>query len=61
MARSAATLVIQSVPVLVGGDLDYRLEGARFTVLTTKHKQQGLSGVLLDELEPRSRLARRAC
>jgi Do/DeqQ family serine protease len=56
--KRTATLVIRSVPVLDGGDLDYRLEGARFTVLTTKHKQQGLSGVLLDELEPRSRLAR---
>ena len=51
-------LVIQSVPTLTGGDLDYRLEGARFTGLTTRHKQQSLSGVLLDELDPRSRLAR---
>jgi len=51
-------LVIQSVPVLKGDDLDWRLEGVRFTDLTAKHKQQGLSGVLLDELDPRSRLAR---
>ena len=56
--KRTATLVIQSVPVLDGGELDYGLEGARFTVLSTKHKQLGLSGVLIDELEPRSRLAR---
>ena len=51
-------LVIQSVPVLIGGDLDRRLEGARFTELTARHKQQNLSGVLLEELDSRSRLAR---
>jgi S1-C subfamily serine protease len=51
-------LVIQSLPVLNGAELDYRLEGARFAGLTAKHKQQGLAGVLLDELDPRSRLAR---
>jgi len=52
------SLVIQSVPVLIGADLDFRLEGARFTGLTAKHNQQNLSGVLLDELAPGSRLAR---
>ena len=46
------------MPVLSGKDLDWRLEGARFAGLTARHKQQNLSGVLLDELEPRSRLAR---
>ncbi len=51
-------LVIQSVPVLEGADLDRRLEGARFAGLTARHDQQSLSGVLLDELDPRSRLAR---
>lgn len=51
-------LVIQSVPVLIGADLDHRLKGARFTGLTARHDQQNLSGVLLEELEPRSRLAR---
>jgi serine protease DegQ len=50
-------LVIQSLPVLIGTELDHRLEGARFAGLTAKHKQQGLSGVLLDELDPRSRLS----
>jgi serine protease DegQ len=51
-------LVIQPVPVLDGVDLDRRLEGARFIELTARNKQQSLSGVLLDELVPRSRLAR---
>jgi serine protease DegQ len=51
-------LVIQSVPVLSGAELDERLEGARFTGLTAKHKQKNISGVLLDELEPASLLAR---
>jgi len=51
-------LVIQAVPVIDGAELDYRLEGARFTDLTERHKQQVLSGVLIDELDARSRLAR---
>jgi Do/DeqQ family serine protease len=51
-------VVIQSIPMLNGGDIDRRLEGARFTELTARHKQQNISGVLLDELAPRSRLAR---
>ncbi len=51
-------LVIQPVPVVDGAELDFRLEGARFTNLTDKHKQQVLSGVLIEELEPGSRLAR---
>jgi Do/DeqQ family serine protease len=51
-------LVIQALPVLVGDELDHRLEGARFVGLTARHRQQGMTGVLLDELDPRSRLAR---
>ncbi len=51
-------LVIQPVPVVDGVELDYRLEGARFTDLTEKHKKQVLSGVLIEELDSRSRLAR---
>lgn len=53
-----AQLVIQAVPVLNGVELDYRLEGARFVNLTERYKQQVLSGVMLDELDSRSRLAR---
>ena len=52
------SLVIQSVPVLNGDELDPRLKGARFAGLTARHKQQNLSGILLDELAPNSRLAR---
>lgn len=51
-------LVIQSVPVLNGDELNPRLEGARFAALTARHKQQNLSGILLDKLVPNSRLAR---
>ncbi len=51
-------LVTEAVPVLNGAQLDDRLEGARFAGLTAKHRQQGLVGVLLDGLDPRSRLAR---
>lgn len=51
-------LAIKAIPVINGGDLDHRLEGARFVDLTAKHKQQNQSGVLVDELAPRSRLAR---
>ena len=51
-------LVIQSVPVISGAELDQRLRGASFAELTARHKQQNISGVLLDELTPRSRLAR---
>ena len=53
-----SSLVIQSVPVLSGAELDQRLKGARFAELTARHKQQNISGVLLDEVAPRSRLAR---
>ena len=53
-----ARMVIQSIPVLSGADFDYRLEGATFSGLTARHSQQNLSGVLLDELDQRSRLAR---
>jgi len=52
-----ASLVIQSVPVLNGAELDKRLKGARFTELNARHKQANASGVLLEELEPASRLA----
>jgi len=51
-------LVVAAVPVLSGADLDYRLEGARFTDLTERHRQLNLTGVLLDDLDARSRLAR---
>ncbi len=52
------SLVIQAVPKLAGAELDYRLDGALFTELGVRYRQNNVSGVLLDELEPRSRLAR---
>jgi serine protease DegQ len=52
------TMVVRAVPVLNGADLDYRLEGVRFTDLTERFRQLDLTGVLLDELDERSRLAR---
>ena len=39
-------------------EFDYRLKGAKFAGLTARHNQQNISGVLLDELDQRSRLAR---
>ena len=51
-------LIIQSVPEINGADLDFRLTGAKFAGLTARQNQQSLSGVLLDELDQRSLLAR---
>jgi serine protease DegQ len=55
---SNTRLAIQPVPVIDGADMDFRLEGVRFTELTDKHKRQVLNGVLIDEIDSRSRLAR---
>ena len=51
-------VIIESIPMVSGGDLDRRLDGAKFAELSAKYKQQNISGVLLDELQPRSRLDR---
>ena len=51
------SLAIQEVPKLVGAELDRRLEGALFTELGIRNKQDNISGVLLEELAPSSRLA----
>jgi len=53
-----AELIIQAVPKLQGEKLDHRFEGALFTELGVRQKQGNVSGVLLEELAPRSRLAR---
>lgn len=53
-----AALVIQAVPEVDGAELDSRFDGALFTELGVRHKQDNVAGVLLEELEPRSRLAR---
>jgi serine protease DegQ len=53
-----AAMVIQAVPTLNGAELDHRFEGALFTELGVRLKQDNISGVLLEELEPQSRLDR---
>ncbi|MGD8385086.1 MAG: PDZ domain-containing protein [Lysobacterales bacterium] len=51
------TLAIKPIPTLKGEDLDARLKGARFSELGANLKQEDYSGVLLDQLDPKSRLA----
>jgi len=53
-----AKLVIRPVPELKGGELDQRFTGARFSELNARLKQKDYIGVILDQLDPRSRLAR---
>ncbi len=55
---SNAKLMVQTVASVDGGDFNQRLAGARFTELNVRHKQHGISGVLLEELDPQSVLAR---
>jgi serine protease DegQ len=52
-----AELMIQPAPKLAGADLDKRLEGAVFTELPAKLRDGHNQGVLISELQPRSRLA----
>ena len=56
--RKKAKLVVQAVLVIDGGEFNSRLKGAQFTDLSIRLKQRGVTGVLLDELDPRSRLAK---
>ena len=51
------SLKIREVPEVAGVELDRRLEGAKFTDLNMRSRQESVSGVLLEELDPRSRLA----
>ena len=53
-----AKLVVQQLDVIDGSDLDYRLGGATFEEIPMKQRTQRLRGVVLSELEPRSRVAR---
>jgi serine protease Do/serine protease DegQ len=52
-----AELLIQRTPQLQGGELDRRLDGALFTELPARLRNGRNYGVLIEELEPRSRLA----
>ena len=52
-----AELLIQPTPELDGSELDRRLAGAVFTELPAKMRDGSNQGVLVAELEPKSRLA----
>ena len=52
-----AELLIQPTPELEGSELDRRLAGAVFTELPAKMRDGINAGVLVAELEPKSRLA----
>jgi Do/DeqQ family serine protease len=51
------TLMVQAPVELAGEDLDRRFAGAVFTELPARMRDGDVSGVLVSELEPRSRLA----
>jgi Do/DeqQ family serine protease len=57
-ATRRATLLVEEPARLDGGQLDPRFAGAVFTELPARLRGGRLSGVLLADLEPRSRLAR---
>ncbi len=49
---------VEQLKALDGSTIDYRLEGARFEEMPLKQRPDRVTGVLLSELEPESRLAR---
>ena len=49
---------VEQLKVLEGSSIDYRLQGARFEELPLKQRPDRVTGILLSELEPDSRLAR---
>jgi serine protease DegQ len=51
------SLAIRAVPEVNGAELDRRLAGATFTEINSRSRQESVSGVLLETLEPGSRLA----
>ena len=53
------TVEVEELKALNGGMLDRRLAGARFEELPLKQRPDHVKGVLLSELEPGARLARR--
>ncbi|MDX1381956.1 MAG: trypsin-like peptidase domain-containing protein, partial [Xanthomonadales bacterium] len=53
--RTSASVRLEPLPMVSGGALDQRLEGARFTELPHTLRSEGVAGVLLSELDPRSR------
>ena len=57
--EKSAKLEVQELDVLAGSDLDHRLQGATFEDIPLKLRSERVRGVLLTELDPESRLARR--
>jgi S1-C subfamily serine protease len=49
---------IEELKVVEGGRVDARLDGATFGELPLKQRSDGLGGVIISALDPRSRLAR---
>ena len=57
-ATKRTTINVEQVQALEGGRVDPRLAGATFEELPFKDRSDGVGGVLISSLEPRSRLAR---
>jgi serine protease DegQ len=57
-ATQRTTINVEQVRALEGGQVDSRLAGALFEELPFKDRSDGVGGVLISSLEPRSRLAR---
>lgn len=57
--EKSARLEVQPLKRLAGADLNFRLQGAVFEEIPLKMRSERLRGVLITELEPDSRLARR--
>jgi S1-C subfamily serine protease len=57
-ATERTTINVEQVQALEGGRVDPRLAGATFEELPFKDRSDGVGGVLISSLEPRSRLAR---
>ncbi len=55
--QQRTTLLVQEPQEISGEDIDHRLAGALFTELPTRLRNAGVSGVFIDELQARSRLA----
>lgn len=57
-SKKSIKVSVEQLKALDGSTIDYRLEGARFEELPLKQRSDRVTGVLLSELEPESRLAR---
>ena len=57
-SKKSIKVSVDELKVLEGSSIDYRLQGARFEELPLKQRPDRVTGILLSELEPDSRLAR---